>query len=147
MHFSMLFVALTTVACSLAVVANPTSVQSTSLTSRADCGTINGNCYDNGCDGDKSSDGLHCISGQYAGCPCGYGCNKNYVGPCDAFGCDGVGNGAGVEFKPSQRSEEMMQVEDKSIMPASSEKPRVLENVSCILGTTGGISTGTSSRA
>ncbi|KAJ3891416.1 hypothetical protein GG344DRAFT_65466 [Lentinula edodes] len=75
MHFSTLFVALTTVACSLAVVANPTSVQSTSLTSRADCGTINGNCYDNGCDGDKSSDGLHCISGQYAGCPwycCGF---------------------------------------------------------------------------
>ncbi|KAJ3900328.1 hypothetical protein F5879DRAFT_925529 [Lentinula edodes] len=101
MHFSTLFVALTTVACSLAVVANPTSVQSTSLTSRADCGTINGNCYDNGCDGDKSSDGLHCISGQYAGCPCGYGCNKNYVGPCDAFGCDGVGNGVAVEFKTS----------------------------------------------
>ncbi|KAJ3849879.1 hypothetical protein EV368DRAFT_67065, partial [Lentinula lateritia] len=109
MHLSTLFVALTTVACSLAVVANPTSVQSTSLTSRADCGTINGNCYDNDCDGDKSSDGLHCISGQYAGCPCGYGCNKNYVGPCDAFGCDGVGNlsgcvsipGAAVEFKPS----------------------------------------------
>ncbi|KAJ3715210.1 hypothetical protein C8R42DRAFT_681994 [Lentinula raphanica] len=72
------------------------SLRSESLSSllvpRADCGPINGNCYDNGCDGDKSSDGLHCISGEYAGCPCGYGCNKNYVGPCEAFGCDGVNN-------------------------------------------------------
>ncbi|KAJ3787391.1 hypothetical protein GGU10DRAFT_416466 [Lentinula aff. detonsa] len=72
--------------------ANGNSLGHLLLAPRADCGPINGNCYDNGCDGDKSSDGLHCISGEYAGCPCGYGCNKNYVGPCEAFGCDGVNN-------------------------------------------------------
>ncbi|KAJ3986458.1 hypothetical protein F5890DRAFT_1584732 [Lentinula detonsa] len=72
--------------------ANGNSLSHLLLAPRADCGPINGNCYDNGCDGDKSSDGLHCISGEYAGCPCGYGCNKNYVGPCEAFGCDGVNN-------------------------------------------------------
>ncbi|KAJ3998354.1 hypothetical protein F5050DRAFT_1710556 [Lentinula boryana] len=71
---------------------NSNSLSNLLLAPRADCGPINGNCYDNGCDGDKSSDGLHCISGEYAGCPCGYGCNKNYVGPCDAFGCNGVNN-------------------------------------------------------
>ncbi|KAJ4490084.1 hypothetical protein J3R30DRAFT_3418841 [Lentinula aciculospora] len=94
MHFSTLLLALTTTALNLAAkaIVPETDSTSTSLMSRADCGTINGNCYDNDCDGDKSANGLTCISGQYAGCPCGYGCNKNYVGPCDAFGCDGVNN-------------------------------------------------------
>ncbi|KAJ3794659.1 hypothetical protein GGU11DRAFT_879684 [Lentinula aff. detonsa] len=83
--------------------ANGNSLSHLLLAPRADCGPINGNCYDNGCDGDKSSDGLHCISGEYAGCPCGYGCNKNYVGPCEAFGCDGVNNNASLLlFETSQ---------------------------------------------
>ncbi|KAJ3746651.1 hypothetical protein DFH05DRAFT_1458886 [Lentinula detonsa] len=45
--------------------ANGNSLSHLLLAPRADCGPINGNCYDNGCDGDKSSDGLHCISGEY----------------------------------------------------------------------------------
>ncbi|KAF2665038.1 hypothetical protein BT63DRAFT_428989 [Microthyrium microscopicum] len=55
------------------------------------CGTVNGNCYENGCAGDKSPGGITCTAGQWRGCPCGYGCGKN-TGKCNANGCNGSGN-------------------------------------------------------
>ncbi|RAL03316.1 uncharacterized protein BO80DRAFT_471135 [Aspergillus ibericus CBS 121593] len=52
------------------------------------CGYPNGNCYDNNCHGELSSDRITCTSGPYLGCPCGYGCGRN-VGRCNENGCNG----------------------------------------------------------
>ncbi|KAI9736245.1 MAG: hypothetical protein M1834_001131 [Cirrosporium novae-zelandiae] len=66
--------------------------------SNPNCGWPNGNCYDNGCDGDKSSDGITCTAGEYAGCECGYGCGSS-TGLCDENGCDGVNGRCTASYK------------------------------------------------
>ncbi|KAM5451369.1 hypothetical protein McanMca71_003827 [Microsporum canis] len=59
-----------------------------SIQARNNCGYPNGNCYENDCHGELSSNKITCTSGPYLGCECGYGCGSN-VGKCDENGCDG----------------------------------------------------------
>jgi hypothetical protein len=53
----------------------------------ASCGPINGNCYENGCNGYTGKGSWTCTTGPYKDCPCGYHCG--FVnGPCS--GCGGI---------------------------------------------------------
>ncbi|KAB5522161.1 hypothetical protein GE09DRAFT_1230222 [Coniochaeta sp. 2T2.1] len=60
----------------------------------ANCNDSIGNCYDNGCNGNPTT--LVCLSGAYAGCPCGFSCNGK--GPCNQNGCNGVNGRCTANF-------------------------------------------------
>lgn len=58
------------------------------LISQKQCGSINGDCSANGCDGTTPSGGPgFCTQGQFAGCQCGNNCNGS--GPCGSNSCNG----------------------------------------------------------
>ncbi|KAK0648280.1 hypothetical protein B0T16DRAFT_388545 [Cercophora newfieldiana] len=72
-----------------AVSAMPTA-EADNLLDRRQCGTINGPCDANNCNGwniPSSGSGI-CRSGQYAGCPCATTCG-NAIGSCNANDCAG----------------------------------------------------------
>jgi len=88
--FLFAFAALSALPLSPATPVPESVAEGLNLLARAACGTINGNCYENGCNGDSSLDGLTCTAGKYKDCPCGYGCSAKYIGPCAAYGCAGL---------------------------------------------------------
>lgn len=56
----------------------------------ARCARVNGQCYENNCNG--SPDSPYCKTGEWAGCPCGFECAPTN-GLCRDNGCAGVPSG------------------------------------------------------
>lgn len=59
MHFITLFAM---AAFTVIAIASPTMFERTDLSIRRDCNAMTGNCNENNCQGDKSSDGITCTA-------------------------------------------------------------------------------------